>query len=783
MLYFFVFNRIPCRSYPAAARGSVFRRNPFRHDGPISLTGFCASLLSGVAISLAGCGGGGGGPDAGTAPLTASTGNDPTIAIPPQSQTVQIGDAVTFSVSASGTAPLTYQWYRNGIALPGSTATSFTLDQAAHLNDQDRYSVRVSNAANANGVTSDAGGLTVTPGDGIDLVAGCATLINRVVSIDGKGSAATFRFPTKLASDKNGTIYVTDGFGIRKISSDGSVTTPFSLKTLGPIAVDGAGNIYVSGDVTTANSGIQKISPERVVSTLLTGTTASGLAVDTMGNVYASDNGNSIRKITPSGTVTTLAGAAEQPGSADGLGTAARFFGPRGLTIDATGNIYVVDAGNQTIRKITPEGIVTTVAGTVGVWGTADGQGTAAQLLGPEDVVSDHRGNIYIVEADGVRKLSQDGRVTRLAGKAAGLGYADGTASAALFYRPEGIAIDAAGNLFVADRQNHVIRRVNADGVVSTLAGHEPGTTYAACAGSTDGDGFTARFNSPGGIAKDAAGNLYIADSGNYTIRKITPTGAVSTVAGMAGMQGSADGDGTNARFNAPRGMAFDAAGNLYVADGVIRKITSQGQVTTLPSPPGIVEITSLSFDGAGNLYVGGGTDYFTGTALLRDSIYKKVAVDGTVATLAESASILVASTDRAGNVFVVKKITVGGSTFCRAAGCVCLDCTIYYKLGKYAADGSFVELGEVPEAPRALAIDDAGNAYVSGQYAIYKVTPAGVVTTLAGHALDYSVGTRLGPLPGSLFSPTAMTALTSGGVSRLIVTDLHAIVSISLGQ
>lgn len=682
---------------------------------------------------------------------------------------------MTFSVSASGTAPLTYQWYRNGIALPGSTTTSFTLDQAAGLNNQDKYSVRVGTTANSSSVTSDAASLTVKPGNGIDLVAGCATLINRVVSIDGKGSAATLSFPSKLASDKIGNVYVTDGFGIRKISPDGTVTTPYNLKTQGPIAVGPEGNVYVSGDVTTANSGIQKISPEGVVSTLVAGYTASGLAVDTTGNIYASDNGNSIRKITPSGTVTVLAGSPGQAGSADGLGAAARFFGPRGLIVDPTGNIYVVDAGNQTVRKITPQGMVTTIAGTVGVWGTADGQGTAAQLLAPEDLASDLHGNIYIVEADGVRKLGQDGTVTRVAGKAAVFGYIDGTPVSALFNRPQGIALDAAGNIFVADRLNQVVRRVNANGDVTTVAGREPISTYAVCSGSNDGDGFTARFKAPEGITKDASGNLYVADSGNYTIRKITPAGAVSTIAGMAGAQGSGDGNGTNARFNAPRGMAINAAGNLYVADGSsIRLITPTGNVSTIASPQNMWDISNVALDGAGNLYVVGIVDRLSDAIGLR-----RIAADGTITPIAGGSAAV--ATDSIGTVYAVQQVMNGQtSVMMGVEACISPFCTISYNLRRFRVDGSFVELAKVPEAAKGLAVDLAGNVYISGQYTIYWVTPTGVAATLAGQALSYSVGTRLGPLPGSLFSPTAMTVLTSGGVSRLIVTDLHAIVSIS---
>jgi streptogramin lyase len=297
------------------------------------------------------------------------------------------------------------------------------------------------------------------------------------------------------------------------------------------------------------------------------------------------DNGT-VRKISSAAVVSTLAGAASQPGSTDGIGSDARFNSPYGVATDSTGNVYVADSYNYTLRKITPAGVVSILAGAVGQFGSADGNGSAARFADPYGVATDSTGNVYVADFnDTIRKITPAGVVSTLAGAVGQYGLVDGNGSAAQFADPYGVATDSAGNVFVADTGNHAIRKIDPAGNVTTLAG-----SRVRQSGSVDGPGSTARFNSPSSVATDLAGNVYVADSGNCTIRKITPFGVVTTLAGTAGVAGSVDGTGSTAQFNFPYGVATDSAGNVYVADSynnTIRKIAPSGLVTTVAGIPG----------------------------------------------------------------------------------------------------------------------------------------------------------------------------------------------------
>ncbi len=376
------------------------------------------------------------------------------------------------------------------------------------------------------------------------------------------------------------------------------------LKIQGPVIIDVTGNLTIQGSARIVVSKGHNPDLDGSAQIYVAGNLNIGGGGGGGGSVYVTDSTNdTIRKITPEGSppppawvVTTSAGTVGSAGSTDGTGTAARFNSPGGMAVDDVGNVYVADTNNHTIRKITPAGGVTTLAGS-GVQGSANGTCSAAMFSSPKSVAVDNAENdntgsdnkriIYVADTNNhtIRKITPaDGVVATLAGLAGVQGSADGTGSAR-FYSPGGVAVDGTGNVYVADTNNHTIRKITpADGVVATLAG------LAGIQGNADGTGSAAQFNSPGGVAVDDAGNVYVADTSNDTIRKISPTGAVTTLAGSAGSAGSADGTGSAAQFNSPSGVAVDDAGNVYVADTnnyTIRKITPAGVVTTLVGTAG----------------------------------------------------------------------------------------------------------------------------------------------------------------------------------------------------
>jgi hypothetical protein len=360
-------------------------------------------------------------------------------------------------------------------------------------------------------------------------------------------------------------------------------------------------------DITTGNNGAY----------------SAGVGYDLCTGVGTPNVANLIIQIDEELTFTTLAGAATVSGSMDGTGSTARFNQPAGVALDGAGNLYVADFINSTIRKVTPSGVVTTLAGAAGITGSADGTGATARFYKPFGVAADSAGNVYVADSfnDTIRTIAPGGVVTTLAGTAGISGSADGTGSSARFNDPTAVAVDGAGNLYVADAHNDTIRKITSGGVVTTVAG------TAGASGSEDGTGGTAQFNDPFSVAVDSVGNVYVADFNNDTIRKIAPGEVVTTLAGTAGISGSANGTGSSARFNGPSGVAVDGAGNVYVADynnDTIRKITPGGVVTTLAGTAGVSGSSNgtpfaarfdypveLAVDGAFNVYV---ADYFNDT-------------------------------------------------------------------------------------------------------------------------------------------------------------------------
>eukprot|EP00747_Dinoflagellata_sp_TGD_P179951 gnl/TRDRNA2_/TRDRNA2_31612_c0_seq1.p1 gnl/TRDRNA2_/TRDRNA2_31612_c0~~gnl/TRDRNA2_/TRDRNA2_31612_c0_seq1.p1 ORF type:complete len:529 (+),score=64.97 gnl/TRDRNA2_/TRDRNA2_31612_c0_seq1:52-1638(+) len=282
------------------------------------------------------------------------------------------------------------------------------------------------------------------------------------------------------------------------------------------------------------------------------------VAVDSGGNMIIADTCNScIRKVTVDGMVTTLAGSTTT-GSADGLAATASFGRPQSVTVIGDGSIIVADCNNNRIRKVTPDGMVSTLAG--GEEGFADGTGAAARFKRPYGVAADRDGNVVVSDYGNniIRKVTADGIVTTLAGTGSAA-FNDGAAGEAIFNGPTGVAVDSDNNVFVADCHNNCIRKISVHGNVTTLAGR-------GNAGYADGEGDTASFKLPIGLAVDADGNVVVADGDNNCIRIIAPGGTVTTLAG-SGRIGNADGPGDRAQFTNPRGVAVDRNGNVVVTD------------------------------------------------------------------------------------------------------------------------------------------------------------------------------------------------------------------------
>ncbi|MDB5099523.1 MAG: repeat containing protein [Cyanobacteria bacterium RYN_339] len=300
-----------------------------------------------------------------------------------------------------------------------------------------------------------------------------------------------------------------------------------------------------------------------------------GLAFDPAGNLYIADSANNkVRKVTPGGIISTFAGTGTAGSAGDGgAATAAQLSGPGGVAADASGNLYIADTASNKIRKVTPGGIISTVAGT-GVAGAAGdgGAATAAQLKSPTDVKLDAAGNLYIVDYANhkIRKVAPGGTITTIAGTGtAGSAGDGGAATAAQLNLPYGAALDAAGAIYIADQANHKVRKIAAGGTISTLAG-----TGAPGATGDGGPATSALLTQPTAVAVDAAGNVYVTDTGTNVLRKIAPGGTISAVAGTGTAGGSGDGGpAAAALLNSPTGLTVDAAGNLYISDYLTRKV------------------------------------------------------------------------------------------------------------------------------------------------------------------------------------------------------------------
>ncbi len=597
----------------------------------------------------------------------------PVITGQPQDVSVNVGANVTFSVTATGTAPLSYQWFFNGAVIEGSTVSTLSLFNVTP-SQTGSYSVRVSNTAG--GLISNGATLTV-------LQTPQVTIPNTVT-----GYVGFIPFQYQITASNSPTSFTATGLppGLTVNSSTG-VIAGLPLNT-GIFAVSvTAANSLGSG---TGTLTIQIIDQPYTPAVLATNVgTPAGIAIDiNASHLYFTDAGNNVvKKVTNDGTAATviLAGTG-QAGSTDGPGSTARFNNPTGIGLDTVGNLFVADTNNQLIRKITPAGVVSTVAGIAGQIGSSDGVGSSAS-----------------------------------------------------FNFPHGLAVDGAGNIFVADTINSTIRRIAPDGTVSTLAG------AAGQTGSTDGTGNSARFANPFALTVDPDGNVFVLDTGNFSVRKITPSGVVTTVASQLSV--FLFGSGTAA----PNWIAVSGSDNLYLTVGPfaggltsqyavwkitpaeVKSVPLQWSFSTSPNTPGGPP-AGIAVDTAGKIY------------LASSGLYTLTPVSGPIIS-SQPQSVAVSTGQTASF-----NISVSGT----------LSPTYQWQ-----QDGvNIPSSGNSSAATATLTLPNISTANANSSYTVVVSTQYGTVTSKAA---VLTVNAPAGPAPVILSQPQSVTVNSSGTVALVV--------------
>lgn len=656
----------------------------------------------------------------------------------------------------------------------------------------------------------------------------------------GPSTAAILSSPQAVAVDGSGNVYVADTFGnrVRKVTPSGLITTVAGIGVSGSggdgglaiaamlnypvgLAVDSAGNLYIA-DVN--NHRVRKVSVSGIITTVAgSGVEGYGgdggpavaaelnwpysVAVDFAGNLYIADYYNyRIREVTSAGVILTVAGNGTSGYSGDGgPATSAEIGGVYGLAVDSSGSLYINDFDASRVRKVT-SGVINTVVGNGTVGYCGDG-GTAASacLKWSYGLAVDTAGNLYIADTSNsrVRKVSSGGIIRTVAGNGIG-GYTGdgGPATSAELYGPFDVAVDVAGNLYIADPNptgaEH-IRKVTSAGIISTLAGTGQGA-YGGDYGGDSGPATSARLNGPTGVAIDLAGNVYIADRSNNRVRKVTATGSISTVAGngTAGFSGD-DGPATSAELYSPSGVAVDMAGNLYIADTLNRRIrkVSGGIITTVAGNGNLAysgdggPATSASLfnpsavvvDSVGNMFIADTSNFVVRKVTLAGIITTVAgngvlgySGDGGPATSAKLYYPVGVAVDLAGNLYIadssnlrVRKVTPGGIITTVAGN----------GTGGISSGDGGPATSAVLSYPYGVAVDQSGNLYISDSlsYTIRRVTPAGIITTVVGNGKRGYAGDGGGATSAQLslsrdfsFQPNGLAIDSSG--SNLYIAD-----------
>ena len=587
--------------------------------------------------------------------------------------------------------------------------------------------------------------------------------------------------------DASGTITTVAGTGKRGYGGDGGPAVAAQLDGPVGVLVDESGNLYV-GD--SGNHRIRRVDASGTITTVAgngeRGYSGDGgpavaaqlhwpedLAMDKSGNLYIADTSNQrIRRVDASGTITTIAGNGGRGyGGNDGRpAVQVSVTWPSALAVDSSGNLYIAASGDYRILRVNASGIITTVAGTGEEGDSGDGGPAVAARLGVAiGIALDGAGNLYIADTDNnrIRRVDASGTITTIAGTdAGGFGGDGGPAVRASLLSPIRLALDSSGNLYVADGGNGRIRRVDTSGTITTVAG--------IGASSYRGDGgpaVRAWLYDPLRIAFDRSGNLYIADSANRRVRRVDTSGTITTVAGTGeNGYGGDGGPAVEAQLGRPTGVAVDGSGNLYISDSLnhrIRRVSASGTITTVV--PEIIQPQGLAVDGSGNLYIA------------QVSRVLRLDASGTITTVAGTGEIGLSGGD--GGPAVEATLGIPGDVALDASGNLYIADSYNHRIRRVDTSGIITTVagigsgideggaGPATEAvlnnPRAVAVDRSGNLYITDTTSnkIKRVDTSGIISTIAGTGKESFSGDGGPAIEADLYHPQGIAVDLSGNV------------------